>query len=776
MYGYEWTDEYGIFRLTINAKLQKEIRPVFKEELDFFGMDKYWDYPDTDAPLLWAEGVRRYVLNGECVAEAKGGGFYTRPDIVRNTDRRLKLQAVDVKRLYEVNKNLMKSLEQRATSFIRKQHNSFNAENYTFVCAFSGGKDSIVLLDLCAKALAPNEFLVIFSNTGMELSDTYLAIEKAKSHWPYLKFYEAKSHMEPCDSWREFGPPAAKIRWCCAVHKSVPTLIKIRTITGNVNSRAVVYDGVRAEESARRAKYDEISVGAKNISQINCSPIHKWNSAEVYCYILNNGIMLNDAYRKGLFRVGCMVCPMSSEWWDSMTNALYHDEINRLHSIVDNYCANCKTEAEVYKYIEQGGWKMRSGGRFLPNGGNRVGEAISKDGICFSVSKPCQDWFAVARLLGPFVEEYYDHGIQKIDGVNFSYKTKITGDVFSIEYRPVQVMSRFVISHLRGVANKVAYCKGCKACEVQCPTGAFSIQPNGKIMIREDKCAHCSNCLGYVEKGCIIAKSLCVTEGGNKMDLKGMNRYQNFGFRQSFLEHFMTYGIECFTRQELGSLQYKSLKVWLKESNIVDVDRYSRAVTVTPLGQVLIKFGPYNPFTWSIIWSNLAYNSIIVKWFCLSVDIGNTYEKGDLVELLGDAYSPTTRGNAVGSLLETFRQSPIGKSLNQGLPLDKSTYLRDGWTTPDAVALLYSLYLYAEHTGRHAFTLTELIKVHDVPDAPGVSPGDIFGLDNKKLRDCIQGLAMEFPKHIRVSFINDLDNIILEKKYTSLDILDLAED
>ena len=40
MYGYEWTDEYGIFRLTIDAKIQKEIRPVFHEELDFFGMTR----------------------------------------------------------------------------------------------------------------------------------------------------------------------------------------------------------------------------------------------------------------------------------------------------------------------------------------------------------------------------------------------------------------------------------------------------------------------------------------------------------------------------------------------------------------------------------------------------------------------------------------------------------------------------------------------------------------------------------------------------------------
>lgn len=775
MYGYEWTDEYGIFRLTVSAKLQKEIRPVFKEELDFFKMYEHWDYPDTDAPLLWAEGVRRYVLNGECVAEAQGGGFYTRPTIVLYTDKRLRLQPVDTDRLYEVNKNLMKSLEQKAISFIREQHDKYKSARYSFVCAFSGGKDSIVLLDLCAKALAPNEFVVIFSNTGMELSATYAAVEKAKSHWPDLRFYEAKSHLDPCDSWREFGPPAAKNRWCCAVHKSVPTILKLREITGNFNSKAVVYDGVRAEESARRAKYDEISIGAKNINQINCSPIHKWNNAEVYCYILKNRLMMNDAYRKGLFRVGCMVCPMSSDWWDSMTNSCYPNEIKILHSIVDNYCANCKPKNEVKKYIEQGGWKMRSGGRFLPNGGNRVAEVIGGNTIAFSISDPCQKWEDVAKILGPLLEQYETHGVQKIDGVNYSYNIKKEEKVFSIEFSPFHHMDRFVISHLRGVANKVAYCKGCKACEVQCPTGAFNIQPNGKILIREDKCIHCSNCISYTEKGCIIAKSLSVTEGGSKMDLKGMNRYQNFGFRQNFLEHFMTYGVECFAMHKLGNLQYKSLKVWLKESGIIEVNQTNRAVIVTALGEALIKFGPYNPFTWAVIWSNLAYNSTICKWYDINVDIGRTYEKCDLVTMLGDSYSQTTRGNAVGSLLETFRQSPIGASLGQGLPMDKLSYLRDGWTTPDAVALLYTLYLYAEHTGRHAFTLTELIKVHDNPDAPGVSPADIYGLDNKKLRECIQGLALTFPEYIRVSFINDLDNIVLENKYTSLNILDLAE-
>lgn len=53
------------------------------------------------------------------------------------------------------------------------------------------------------------------------------------------------------------------MRWCCAVHKSVPTLLLLRELTHNYDIKAVVFDGVRAEESARRAGYDEISVGAK---------------------------------------------------------------------------------------------------------------------------------------------------------------------------------------------------------------------------------------------------------------------------------------------------------------------------------------------------------------------------------------------------------------------------------------------------------------------------------------------------------------------------------
>lgn len=271
--------------------------------------------------------------------------------------------------------------------------------------AFSGGKDSLLLLDLVAKALPPENFYVVFSNTGMELDETLHTIEKAKRHWPNLRFEEAKCHMDPLQSWDEFGPPGRRLRWCCAVHKSVPTILKLRELTGQYDVQAVVYDGVRAEESARRAKYDEISVGAKNINQVNCSPILKWNTAELFVYLLHNNIYLNDAYRYGLFRMGCKVCPMSSAWWDGITNILYPQEMAPLLHKVEAYAIESKPEAERHKFIESGGWKARMGGRGLPNGGNRITESVSNDTLTFSFASHTQNWWDVAPVLGPIIEK-----------------------------------------------------------------------------------------------------------------------------------------------------------------------------------------------------------------------------------------------------------------------------------------------------------------------------------------------------------------------------------
>ena len=93
------------------------------------------------------------------------------------------------------------------------------------------------------------------------------------------------------------------------------------------------------------------------------------------------------------------------------------------------------------------------------------------------------------------------------------------------------------------------------------------------------------------------------------MDMKGMNPYQHFGLRQAWLEHFMNEGVASFSQNVLGNRQYDALKVWLKESQILAINS-DRTLVITPLGNKLIEFGPYNPLTWAIIWAKL--------WVCTS--------------------------------------------------------------------------------------------------------------------------------------------------------------
>ncbi len=778
MYGYEWTDRNGIYRLSIESKIEKEIRPVFKEELDYFGFNEHWSYPDTKAPLLWAEGIRRYIVNGECVAEAVGGGFYTKPTIKYKKEN-LVLEPIDIEDLWRENERLMLGLEKTAIDSIRKYYDKYSAQGMEFVVAFSGGKDSLVLLDLVSRTLSPDQFQVVFSNTGMELSTTYMSVERAKEHWSSLKFYEAKSHLRPEDSWEEFGPPGRRMRWCCAVHKSVPTILLLREITGNYDIKAVVFDGVRAEESAARAKREEISVGAKNINQINCSPILKWSTAELFIYLLHREILFNDAYRKGLFRVGCIVCPLSSSWWDSITNDLYPNEIRPLLSKVEKYAKATKPKAEIKGFIEQGGWKARMGGRGLPNGGNRVVEVINEDKISFSFANKSQNWLDVCTVLGPIVTRNKNKFSQIISGQEFNFIVS-DEDTNTVTYWPFSKMDRFIISHLRGIANKVAYCFGCRACEVQCPVNAFAITDDNRIFIREDRCVHCYNCIEYTNgKGCLAAKSLSTTGGENGMNLKGMNRYQHFGLRRPWLEHFFENKEECFTMGRLGTRQYDSLKVWLREAGLLSSSgKGVKAGVPTELFEKIEGLGAGNPLVWAIIWTNLAYNSIISKWYMLNIPSGDIYEKNELVFQLGDDYSKSTRDNAVTALLETFRHSPIGSVLKQGIPIASGSsfkFSKQGWNTPDAVAILYALYMWAEATGRYDFTLSQMEASRGNPYTVGVDPVSIFGINPDKFKDILQDITLAYPDYIRTTFVADLDNVKLFSNFKSIDILDLIQ-
>ena len=263
MYAYTHDAQTGGLLLNDSTPLfSKEPRPVYYRELDILGFDTHFNYTKQDElPYMWAE-ANCYWYSGRMVAKIKGGTLYTAPELEYFLDadgnRVLPdgetLQPVDVAAMVEKNRELLEVIEQITIKKIFDVYKRYRKKLDCFHVAFSGGKDSIVLLDLVKKALPKSGFIVVFGDTGMEFPDTYDVIDKVEKQCRTegIEFYRAVSHFKPEESWRLFGPPSRVLRWCCSVHKSAPQTLKLREVLGKNDYVGMDYVGVRARKCNTR--------------------------------------------------------------------------------------------------------------------------------------------------------------------------------------------------------------------------------------------------------------------------------------------------------------------------------------------------------------------------------------------------------------------------------------------------------------------------------------------------------------------------------------------
>ena len=649
MYNYEWDKETGGYILLPSkiTGVTKEVRPVFYEELRFLGFDKNygWKFPDCEGPLMWAE-ARRYFYKGELVGEASGGGLYDMP-ILKNVVRDLEIEPVDISRMIEKNDGIMNGLVQTTLKTVYNTYLDYSSRVSMFYAAYSGGKDSIVMLDIVQRALPHDAFVVVFGDTTMELKVTYQALEKAKKHWETLEWHEARAPFEAEDSWKKIGFPARKLRWCCSVHKTAPSIAKLKEIykqkypDARRPFKVMVFDGVRAEESDARSTYSMISDGNKHAVQFNCSPILEWNSCELYLYIFKYDLLFNKLYRYGAYRVGCKLCPMASEWYECVINHIYPDEVKPLLDIVkENITKKFPTQAEEDIYFQTGGWKSRIGGKELTIGGNKLLEIKTTDSVKLILTDANYAWDKWMKTIGHLVkvdEETYS--IQYKD-INLDFKVKVEKNATTL-ILPALIRSPLSVRFMylfKNALNKAAYCVNCGECMAECAFGALTIT-NDDICIQD--CKHCEKCLDS-SKGCIAARSLGITGGGN-MSIKNISRYQNFGFRQEWLELYFETLDEFWTNERMGKYMLVGFKTWLKEAGITENN------ALTKLGEKLLEFGSDSPITWGVIYANLCYESPIINWYARKIEVGRTYFADDLPILLGDEYSATVKKKAFTS-------------------------------------------------------------------------------------------------------------------------------
>lgn len=780
MYAYEWDNDTGGYKLTGRLEgLAKDIRPVFFEELEFLGLDKTfgWRFPKSKEPLCWAEG-RRYFYRGELVAETQGGNLFDLPAL-KNVAPNLRLSPVDMQAMLATNEDIMNGLIQRTLKDIYATFKAYRSRVDLFYLAFSGGKDSMAMLDLVQRALPHDAFEIIFGDTSMELSDTYKTVADTKKLFADLKWHTARAPFDALDSWKFIGPPARKIRWCCSVHKASPSLVKVKEIIAEQrrchvvdvkNFRAMAFIGVRAEESETRSTYDKISVSRKHPAQINFYPILRWSSAEVFLYLFAENLPFNQSYRNGLPRVGCKLCPMSSPWYDCTTNHHYAEETAPYIEIVRSLANKTFTDdTDCKRYFSDRGWQARGSGKTLSIGEKKLEVVKDNERCSFIITNANYSWRKWLPVLGDFVEVGENKFSLQYAGESIILNVDAQADKEIISLRTLVFDKKTIkfLSRLKGILNKAAYCKNCRDCMIECPHGALTMTADD---VKIKNCRHCYRCLDK-PCGCLAAWSLEI-RGGDKLNLKKISAYRNFGLRMEWVKIFFESPKDFWTVGRLGKDMFYSFDVWGRESRLINNDK-------TPSVEIekFASLGADSLKVWGYVFVNLAYNSNLINLFIKSCGFDESHDNNLLMEMFGSRYSDTTKKNALKALKATLRYSPIGEELGQGICERKGNAVisitRTAWQNPEPLVILYSLYQFAEHAeSLYSFTLTELLD--DTNEREALSPKILFGLDEEVLRPLLQGLAIDYPKFIRVEFNKGIqENIFLNREKTPDDVIQL---
>ncbi len=790
MYQYTWDAETGGLLLTSEiSKFSKEPRPVYYRELDILGFDAHWTYPkDDSAPIMWAE-ANNYIYRGRKIASTKGGSLYTAPELIIIEESpepdNAPLVPVDVPEMCRRNADLMETLVQETIQKIYNTYRKYRERIDIFYVAFSGGKDSVVTLDLVQRALPHDEFKVLFGDTQMEFPDTYDLINQVKE-WcdkENIVFLAAHSEQTPDYTWREFGPPTQTMRWCCSVHKTSPQILLLRQIAEKPNFRGMAFTGVRADESVTRSKYEEISFGDKHKNQFSFHTILGWSSAEVFLHIYSNNLLLNDTYKKGNSRAGCLVCPMATDknfyfkeiaYGKERTSYAGRTTTKYIDIISETTSKDFVSEYHRREFLNGNGWKARRSGKELNFAADWCVEDTTDKTTTITLLRERTNLKEWIKTLGEISYEDESLIVVIFNGDRFEIHRRIENgkQVFSIRSTANTKNEIYFIASLKIVMRKSAYCIGCHVCEANCPFGYISMK-DGHVSINE-KCIKCHKC-HEVFHGCLVAESLRIPKGVTKMG--SVDRYGNIGIEYEWVKDFFDKGETFWESNELGTNKVKNMKSFLGDADIV----VPKKLTITDFGRTIGKIGIDTEAAWGFIVSNLAYTSEF-NWWITKTTPGESYTPIQLIDKLqADVSSENSQSHIVSAFKNIFYSNEIlGRRLGLGDCELKSnsknrvllSITRGSWTSPTPEVILYSLYKFAEACGDYyQFSLPTLMD--DSIDRNGISPTRIFGLDHDTMVRLLNGLSGNYPDFISAAFTLDLETITLNSEKTSADVLSL---
>ena len=805
MYAYEWDSSTGGYILTpMPLAFSKEPRPVYYKELDILGFDKYWDYDKNDSfPYMWAE-ANNYYYRGRLVAKTKGGSLYTPPELVLIEDPEPEgypLRFVDIPAMVDKNRQLMEQLVQETIKKIYNTFIEYQDKVDVFYVAFSGGKDSVVALDLVQRALPHNCFKVLFGDTGMEFPDTYETVEKIKQICAEekIEFLQAKSKLKPENTWQIFGPPAVTIRWCCSVHKTTPQIMQLREVLQKPDFTGMAFTGVRGDESLSRSEYDAISYGGKHSGQYSCHPILEWNTAELFLYIYENGLTFNNAYKKGNTRAGCLVCPMSQGKHDYMKYKNYPDDTDLVINKIITTSGKNFSKENYDRFVEQGYWRTRKSGRELSFGHDKHVFEIVKGQNVITVQKKNEYWKEWAKTIGQ-VTSFGDGEFSiAYEGKSYAIRTISTqegGEQFTFPNIENSKSDIKFLSLFKSVIIKSVYCVNCGYCAAECKSGCIDMANGVHI---SNQCKHCFSCHD-IYSHCLRYNSIKNRIGAKVMT--GLDRYYSFGIKENWLRVYFDYeGTSSFWKSdgdgEVPNKKKDAFLNFVKDAGLVDEDKSLKGkeykyIKYKPnkFAEKMFSLGVDDESMWAYLMCNLVYaeDSEEFRWFIKNIPFSETSTpesiKLRLDEVMENDKSGLGKRNICDALKSFLIKTPFGKQLGLGSVIDYEEkvssngretitlnyFVRGSWKNPDEKVILYALYKFAEACGNYRqFTLTRLLDTS--VESAGISPTQIFGLNRETMEKILNGLTFNYPDLIEARFTLGLDNITLKSDKTANEIL-----
>lgn len=160
-----------------------------------------------------------------------------------------------------------------------------------YYVAFSGGKDSVVLLDIIKKSGV--KYKAYHSITNIEPPELMQFIKE---------YYPEVIQVSPKETFwqlviKEGVPPTRLMRYCCKLMKENHGAGEFKVI------------GIRHAESVARSKRKFLEPCARGTGTRFIAPIIEWTNEDIWQYIKENNIPYCKLYNEGWERIGCLFCP-----------------------------------------------------------------------------------------------------------------------------------------------------------------------------------------------------------------------------------------------------------------------------------------------------------------------------------------------------------------------------------------------------------------------------------------------------------------------------------